>query len=181
LLDDSGVHHDQSVGHGERFVLVVGDEDEGDADFALDAFELELHRLPQLQVQCGQGLVEQQCARPVDQRAGEGNPLLLTAGKLPRPARRLLVQLHQFEHRVDPLGELALVHALATQTESDIVEDRHVGEQRVGLEDHVHVAVVRRHPDHVPAVKQDLSLGGLLETPDHSQRRRLAAPGRAEQ
>ena len=41
-----------------------------------------LHFLAQLQVECAERLVEQQHARLVDQRTGDGDTLLLTAGKL---------------------------------------------------------------------------------------------------
>ncbi len=68
----------------ERLFLVVGDEDEGDADLALDLAELQLHLLAQLLVQGAQGLVEQQHLRPADQGAGQGHALALAAGKLAR-------------------------------------------------------------------------------------------------
>ncbi len=32
LLDPSGVHHDDLLGHVHRLLLVVGDEDRGDVD-----------------------------------------------------------------------------------------------------------------------------------------------------
>jgi hypothetical protein len=56
-----------------------------------------------------------------------------------------------------------------------------VREQRVGLEDRVDVALVRRDADGGAAVDLDLALGRLVEAGDHAQRRRLAAAGRAEQ
>ena len=43
LLDPALVHDRDPVAHRERLLLIVGDEDEGDADLALDALELELH------------------------------------------------------------------------------------------------------------------------------------------
>ena len=46
--------------HGQRFFLVVGDIDEGDARALLDALELDLHVLAQLEVQGAERLVEQQ-------------------------------------------------------------------------------------------------------------------------
>src|SRR5690606_41190923 len=47
LFDPALVHDGDAVGHGQRFALVVSDVDEGDADLALDAFELQLHGLAQ--------------------------------------------------------------------------------------------------------------------------------------
>jgi len=62
----------------------VGDVDEGDADvavadLALDALELDLHLLAQLQVERSQRLVQEQHARVHDQRPRERHALLLAA------------------------------------------------------------------------------------------------------
>ena len=54
-------------------------------------------------------------------------------------------------------------------------------EERVLLEDRVHVALVGRRARDVVAADQDLALVGLLEAGDHPQRRRLAAAARPEQ
>ena len=63
LLDAALVEHGDAVAHAERLVLVVGDEDEGDADLALDRLQLDLHLLAQLEVERAQRLVQQQHAR----------------------------------------------------------------------------------------------------------------------
>jgi hypothetical protein len=65
----------------------VGDVDEGDADLALDALELDLHLLAQLEVQRAERLVEQQHLRAVDDRPGQRDALALAAGELRRLAR----------------------------------------------------------------------------------------------
>ncbi len=80
LLDPAAVHHHHPVGHRRRFDLIVGDEDRGHAEFALDAADLGAHREPQPGVEVRQRLVEQQQVRPLDQRAGERHALLLPAG-----------------------------------------------------------------------------------------------------
>ena len=64
----------------------MGDEDEGDADLALDALQLDLHLLAQLEVEGAERLVEQEHARVVDERARQRDPLLLPAGQLVRLA-----------------------------------------------------------------------------------------------
>ena len=51
------------VAHGQRLLLVVGDEHEGDADLALDLLQLDLHLPAQLEVERAERLVEQQHLR----------------------------------------------------------------------------------------------------------------------
>ena len=51
LLDPSVAHQGDPVGHGERLFLVVGDVDERDAELPVELLELELHLLPQLEVE----------------------------------------------------------------------------------------------------------------------------------
>ena len=69
----------------------------------------------------------------------------------------------------------------APQPERDVVEDVEVGEERVALEDGVDLAAVRRRRRHVVAVEQDLPVVRTFEAGDQPQRRRLAAPRRAEE
>ena len=82
LVDVARVHDRDAVAHRQRFLLVVGHVDERDADLALDALELELHDLSQLEVEGAERLVEQQRTGVVHQRAGQRHALLLSAGEL---------------------------------------------------------------------------------------------------
>ena len=59
VADGAAVHHRDAVGHGERLVLVVGDEDRRGAELAQQAPQLDLHGLAQLAVERGERLVEQ--------------------------------------------------------------------------------------------------------------------------
>ena len=165
LLDPALVHHRDPVAHRERLFLVVGHEDERDADLALDALQLELHRLAQLEVERAERLVEQQRARVVHERAGERDALLLAAGELrrlavgevaragrPRAARR-----RASRSRPSPTF-------LACGPERDVVPHRHVREQRVLLEDRVDVALVRRDLRDVLALEPDLARRSAART-----------------
>ncbi|MCY1239990.1 hypothetical protein D9M72_528170 [compost metagenome] len=114
----------------------MSDQHEGDADLALQTQQLRLHLLAQLAVQRSQWFVEQQHRRLVHQRAGEGDTLLLTAGKLMRKAwteggRIELEQLEKFVH----LG----VDTRALPTEQrryrgDVLRDGTVRKQAVALD-----------------------------------------------
>src|SRR5262249_62001591 len=95
LLDPALVEDRDPVAHGQRFLLIVRDVDERHAEVALERLEKDLHLLPKLEIERPERLVQEQHARPVDDRARESNPLALPAGELQRlsgapgpPARR---------------------------------------------------------------------------------------------
>ena len=110
-LDDPALVEDrQAVAHRQRLLLVVGDVDERDADLALDALELDLHLLAQLEVQRAERLVEQQHARAVDDRAGQRDALALAAARAGAGLRAPSAgQAHHLERLVGARAALGLV------------------------------------------------------------------------
>ena len=54
----AAVEQGDAVGHDQGLFLVVGDDDEGDADLVLQALQLELHLFPELLVEGAERLVE---------------------------------------------------------------------------------------------------------------------------
>src|SRR5579863_7409332 len=82
LLYASFVHDRDAVGHRHRLALVMGDEHEGRPDLPLDLGELDLEPLAQLEIERSKRLIEQQDGGPVDQRASNGDTLLLAAREL---------------------------------------------------------------------------------------------------
>ncbi len=181
LLDAAAVQDGDPVAHGERLLLVVRDVQEGDAHLLLDALELELHLLAQLQVERAERLVQQQHLRLVDDRAGQRDPLPLAAGELRGPAAAVAGQAHHGERLVDPLAPPRPRHPLDAQPVLDVLGHGHVGEQRVILEHGVDVAVVRRAEGHVLAAQLDAPGVGPVEPGDQPQQGGLARAGRAEQ
>ena len=116
LLDPAVVHHRDPVAHRERLLLVVGDVDEGDPDLDLDALELDLELLSELEVERAERLVEQQHVRPVDEGAGEGDALLLAAGQLVRLApfvAREVDEVQRLGHAPADLGPRDVLAAAA--------------------------------------------------------------------
>ncbi len=68
------------------------------------------------------------------------------------------------------------------EPEAEVLPHRHVGVERVGLEDHRDVALLRRERGHVPIADQDRGPPvGRLQPGDHSERGALAAAGRSHQ
>ncbi len=106
LLDATGMHDHYAIGHRCRFDLIVGDKDRGYAEFALDATDLGAHGEPQSRVEVRQRLVEQKQVRPLDQRPGERDALLLAARELARPPVEKSVDAH--ERRDLPRARLGL-------------------------------------------------------------------------
>ena len=112
------------VGHRERLFLVVRHVDERDADLAVNSLQLELHLLPELDVESPERLVEEQDRRLVDQGAGERHALLLAAGKLVGPAAVEAAEPHLVERlatvrRISAVGSAFTRRPKATFSETD--------------------------------------------------------------
>ena len=111
LLDASVVHDRNAVRHGERLFLVVRDVEEGGSGLLMDASQLGLHLLAQLQVEGAQRLIEQQRARTVHQRAGQRHALPLPTRKLRRSAIGHSLEAHRAQRVSDPLVLVGLRQA----------------------------------------------------------------------
>ena len=104
LGDAAIVHQRDPVGQRQRLFLIVRDEQDGDAEFAMQALELELHLLAQILVERAERFVHQQQVRVEHQCARQRDALLLAAGKLPRQPFAKLFELHQTQCRGNLLG-----------------------------------------------------------------------------
>src|SRR3954454_6296878 len=175
LLDAALVHHGDRVGHRQRLLLVVRDVHERDADVLLDALELDLQLAAQAQVQRTEGLVQEQGARVVHERASEGDALLLAAGQLRWPAITEAGELDEVEDLADALADLVLAELAPLEAEGDVALDVQVREERVALEDRVDVAPERRMVGDVDAAQEHPPPCRVLEAADHPQRGGLAA------
>jgi hypothetical protein len=133
-----------------------------------------------LEIKRAERLVEQQHPRPVHDRAGECDALALPAGELRRLAPGDLRQAHGLQRLPGARRPLCLCDLLDTQSVGHVVEDRHVGEQRVVLEDRVDVALERRPARDVFASELHPPRVRTLESGDQPQRRRLPRSGRSE-
>ena len=169
------------VRHGQGFLLVVGHEHEGYAGLALDALQLRLHATPELEVQGGERFVEQQKPRRRREGPGQGDTLLLPAGKLIGPPLGHGVEPDELQHGGDARLHLCASSALALQPEGHVLFDRQMRKQRIGLEHGVDGPFVGRIVDDMLVVEQDGARVGVLETSQQSQQCGLAAARWAEQ
>src|SRR5215207_2594781 len=175
LADPAEIHHSDAIGHGERFILVVGHDNEGDADGALKPCQFELHLLAKLGVESGERLIEKQHLRPLNQSASEGNTLPLAAGELVGHALGEVTELDHGESLFGASSGFLARRADNFQAIFDVVAHRHVREDGVGLKHHVDGTLIGRNERHVLAVNDNLALGRCFEAGNHAEQGGLTA------
>ena len=82
LLEQAFAHDGHSIAEGEGFGLVVGDIDGGGPQAVLEAGDLGAHLAPELGVEVGQRLVQQEGLDGAHDGPPHGHPLALTAREL---------------------------------------------------------------------------------------------------
>ena len=105
LLDAPALHHRDAVGEAQRLDLVVGDEEHGDAEPALEQLHLDPHLLAQLGVEIAERLVQQEEVRLVHERSAERQALHLPAAQeRGRPGLESL-EADEAEHAADLVAD----------------------------------------------------------------------------
>ncbi len=147
----------------------------------MKVLELDPHLHAQRGIEVRERLVHQERPRRAQQGTPERDPLSLTARELGRSA---------VEQRLDVQEACDLLHARAhlrarlaphLHAEGQVLVDGHVRVERVALEDHREVAILRRHAVLDLATDRDRPVGGPLEAGEHAQRGRLATAGRPDE
>ncbi len=181
LLDAALGHDDDGVGHGKCFLLIVRDKNEGDAGGLLDVLELLLHILAELEVKCGERLVEQKHLRTADKGTRNCYALLLTAGQTRHRSVLEALQGDEGEHLVYLLVYLVAGDLSLAERESDVLKDVQMGEESVTLENGVDVSLVWRNVVYPVTHENNVTLIGILEAADEAESSCLSAAGRAEE
>ena len=145
----------------------------------LNALELVLHILAQSEVKCAERLVKQQHLGSVDKSSGNGNTLLLAAGKLRNLAVFKAFEADNLQHLSNTLVYLLLGQLCKAQPEGDILVHIKVRKQRILLENGVDLSLVRRDIIDPLAVKKHIAACGLYKTADDPERGGLTAAGGA--
>jgi hypothetical protein len=176
---------DNGVGKRRRLCRIVGHEHHGEAEFPLHLPEQGAHLPPQRCVQCGEGLIEQERPRAAQQRPRERHTLLLAAGNFRGTAPFKSAEPKALDH-----GSSSVLANLPRQPMppvADVLQDRHVREERQVLEDVAKRALLGWQIDALRAVEEhplsgdDQSRVGPDEPRDHPQREGLSGPGRPEE
>ena len=182
-LGPAPVHDAHPAAVSEHLPPVVGDPQHRAGESPQRVRQLQLQLVFQVAVQGGEGLVQQDGPGLRRQDAGQGAPLLLPAGELPR----LLVR-----HGLQPelpqlLRHLCLAAALVPHGRGDVLPHRHVGEQGVLLEQVSHPTPLGRQVDPGGAVIQgdavqlDVPLVRRQDTRHTFEGHGLAAPRGSQQ
>ena len=181
LLEHPEPHHRNPVAERHRLDLIVGHVDHRGAEPALDPGYLGAHLHAQFRVEVGQRLVHEERGRVADDRPAHRDPLPLAAGQVGRLAVQVLGQVKDAGGLADLLVDDGLRGLRQLQREAHVLADRHVRVERVALEHHGDVAVLRRLVVHHLPGDAQFAFRDVLKSRDHVEGRRLAAPGRADQ
>jgi hypothetical protein len=159
----------------------VGDVDGGDAEAALQGGDLGAGLHAELGVEVGQGFVHEEALRLADDRPAHRDALSLPAGERLGLAVEVRGEVEDLGGVLDAAADVGPVHAGDLQGEAHVVRDGHVRVERVVLEHHGDVAVLRGDVGDVAVADADRPAVDLLEPGEHPQAGRLAAARGADQ
>ena len=161
----------------------MGDHQHGDAGVGQLLHQLQ-YLAHHLRVQGAGGLVEQDHVRVHGQSAGNGNALLLAAGKALGEHIGFIGQADTGQQLLGTLGSLLLALELEQlRGQAEVLLDGQVGEEVEVLEHHAHLLAhgVNVGFVHFHALKFDAAAGGDLQPVQAAQERGFAAAGGADQ
>lgn len=179
MFDAALAHDGETIGEGERFLLIVGDVDGGDRRCSAEPADLGAHVVPQFGVEVGEWFVEEEDVGLDGERAGERDALLLAAGELSGLALGVLVHLDEGEGFGGALAALGAGEFALAQAELDVLEDGHVRPEGVGLEDHADAAFFGWESGDVAVGEVDGAGCRFGEAGEHAEDGGFAAAGRA--
>ncbi len=137
--------------------------------------------MPQLGVEVGERLVEQQASRPHHERTRKGDALLLAARKLVDPAGEVLPHVDGAQSFANSGCDVVFVHPALAQAEGDVFGDREVRPKGEALEHHAGAAQMGREPGHVLVAKQNGTFARLCKAGQGAQERGFAAAARPQE
>ena len=161
----------------------MGGKERGDAGSPDQRIERIEHIGSRFRIEVAGRLVQQQQARRVGDRTGDGDALLLTAGKLGRVMAAALAKAHVVEQLRRPLRRNLLRQRADHLRHHHILQRRELGQEMVELVDKADViapdrrALIVAHGAAGLAAHIDLALIGTLQQAGQMQQRGLAGAG----
>ena len=145
----------------------MGHEDRCQSRRVVDVPEPGAELLTNLCIERSEGLIEEEHPRLDCERPRQRHALTLPARKLTGVALGDVGELDEFEQLVDApqdlrVGRLSRAGA-SPQAVSDVLEHRHVPEQRIVLEHEARATILNAQVRRVGAIKEDTALIGLLK------------------
>ena len=175
--------HRDAVTHRHRLDLVVRDVDRGRPELVLEPGDLGPHLHAELRVEVRERLVHEEDlglrarSRVPSRRAGADRPRAASAcaSRYGRRGRASWPPM-------PPAASISAFGVLRSRRPKAMFSPTaQVRVERVVLEHHRDVAILRRQVVDDPVADRDRAVGDLLEPGDHAQGRRLAAPGRPDE
>src|SRR5579859_6649533 len=174
LLERTIAEQRDTIGKRHGLVLIVGDKEKSNADFALQRFQFALHLFAKIGVERGERLIEQQELRTINQRASERDALLLPAAEGRGPRIGEAAHLHHAQSLFHAAGDFRFWGGLDSQAVRHVFANVQVREERIILKDGVHAALVWGKRVQALAAHPDFSGRRLLEAGDQPEQRGLA-------
>jgi hypothetical protein len=106
--------------------------------------------------------------------------LLLAARKLIRHALGVGLHVDDFKSLLNPFLFVSFWYPAHFKSVGNVTLHVHMRPQRIVLKNHSSIALVRRHPALVLAVKKNSAFVGSIKTGDRTERGGFAASGRAQ-
>src|SRR5262245_3122999 len=170
-------HHDDAVGKKNSLADRMGDEDNRLALLARQMMEVETHLIARDGVERTEGLVHQQQAGIVYERAHDRGALVHSTGQLVGKAVGEIAESDAAEQLLGPFGVACLVQPAHLDLQKYIVQDRSPGEQQVLLE---YDAELMDGPFDRHTQELDRAFRHRDQASDHVEHGALAAPARTE-
>ena len=195
VLDHTPIRHEHQPGaHLARELHLVRDNQHRHA-LTCQALNNLQHLTDQFGVERGGRLVEQHQDRPHREGTGDGDPLLLPAGKLRRPLGHVFRQAYPVQmlgRHPACLRQRRAEHSM--RADGHIIERRQMREQVEALKHHAdlpalarglrrairHDLPVAKLAFHVDPRQDDIALGGDFDAVDTAQDRGLPGPARPD-
>ena len=163
-VDDTVIHHGNSIGHRHGFDLIVGDVHRGRLDAIVQTTQLGAHQVAELGIERAERLVHHEGLGAAHDRAPERHALAVAAREaLHRPLQQVF-DAQQLRHFRDAALDFRARHALALERKADVLSHLHVRIEREQLEYESDVALRGALIGHIVAVEQNFFTRRQLET-----------------
>ena len=159
----------------------MGHVHHGQAQLLVQVLDFQLHVFTQLLVEGAQRFVHQHQFGVKHERTGQGDTLLLATRQLRGVAFCEIGEFHHVQSAADFVLFVDAVHFADRKRKGQVLLNGHVREERVVLEHHADVALVRRKVVQRLVVQVNLAMGRRFEAGQHHQAGGFARPGRAQQ